>query len=110
MSVYTENMSLYDNLQERGISRWDFAPPLYRLLWKMNIKIPPPVFSGQFSLVMFQSIMFFIIISIGVSIVTDNLIYLNIKRLAILILTSILYGAFVGDYFNRMKKRYNLSQ
>ena len=33
---------MYQELPQKGIK--GFAPPLYRLLWKMNIQIPPPYF------------------------------------------------------------------
>jgi hypothetical protein len=33
-------------LDERGVSAWTASPPLYRLLWRMGARVPPPHFAG----------------------------------------------------------------
>ena len=33
-------------LDGQGVSRWTASPPLYRLLWRMGVRVPPPHFAG----------------------------------------------------------------
>lgn len=35
-----------DYLQAQGLARGTIAPPLFRLLWKLGIAVPPPLFLG----------------------------------------------------------------
>ncbi len=37
---------LLDDFDRRGIGRNTAAPPLYRLLWRLGVEIPPPHFAG----------------------------------------------------------------
>ena len=32
-------------LESTGIRRRKYAPPLYRLLWRLGVKLPPPLFN-----------------------------------------------------------------
>lgn len=41
---------LYQHLPALGISPSTAAPPLFRILWRMGIEIPPPLFLGFSSL------------------------------------------------------------
>jgi hypothetical protein len=34
------------DLKNRGMSGWTASPPLFRLLWKLSVPIPPPSFLG----------------------------------------------------------------
>ena len=38
--------SIQRELEAHGVSRWTTAPLLWRLLWAMNIDVPPPHFIG----------------------------------------------------------------
>jgi len=37
-------------MQQRGFSQWNAAPPAVRVLWRVGIHIPPPYFVGFFQL------------------------------------------------------------
>ena len=37
---------LLDDLERKGVGRFTTAPPIYRLLWKLGIDVPPPHFVG----------------------------------------------------------------
>ena len=39
------------DLQARGVNPYTTAPPLFRLLWRVGIQIPPPLFLGFSTLV-----------------------------------------------------------
>ena len=43
---YDEKVKYFiDDMGRRGIGKWTAAPLLYRLLWKLGLKVPPPVFN-----------------------------------------------------------------
>jgi Family of unknown function (DUF6404) len=37
---------LITDLGGRGVGRSEVAPPLFRLLWRLGIEVPPPLFMG----------------------------------------------------------------
>lgn len=37
-------LAAFDLLQSRGVWRRNFAPPMFRLLWRLRIEAPPPHF------------------------------------------------------------------
>jgi hypothetical protein len=42
---HQEKVEVYlQDMQERGISPWRAAPLLFRLLWRLGVKVLPPVF------------------------------------------------------------------
>src|SRR5260370_25773652 len=41
---------LIADLGKQGMNAYTVAPPIFRLLWKMGIHVPPPLFLGFFSL------------------------------------------------------------
>jgi hypothetical protein len=45
MKTHKEKIELmYDEFPEKGISKSSYAPPFYRLLWRLGIKAVPPIF------------------------------------------------------------------
>ena len=49
---------LLNDLTQRGIGKYTAAPPLYRLLWRLGIEVPPPHFASFSSLALFMGIFF----------------------------------------------------
>jgi hypothetical protein len=41
-----------EDLRERGVGTSTAAPPLFRLLWALGLKVPPPLFLNFFTLTM----------------------------------------------------------
>lgn len=37
-------------IESRGVRPSTAAPPMYRLFWKMGLKVPPPLMAGFFSI------------------------------------------------------------
>lgn len=35
---------MMEDLEKRGVGRWTSAPPIFRLLWRMGGRVPPPCF------------------------------------------------------------------
>ncbi len=49
---------LLKDLGQRGIGKYTIAPPLYRLLWSLGIKVKPPHFAGFWSLTIIMGMFF----------------------------------------------------
>ncbi|HKI31671.1 MAG TPA: DUF6404 family protein [Gemmataceae bacterium] len=49
---------LIEDLGKRGIGAYTVAPPLFRLLWALGLKVPPPFFLGFFALTFLMGGMF----------------------------------------------------
>jgi hypothetical protein len=53
------------DMRQRGVGKFRAAPPIYRLLWRLGIKVRPPVFASFWSLAVpyaiFYGILFFIV-------------------------------------------------
>ena len=49
---------MFRELPQKGIGQYTFAPPVYRLLWKIGVKIPPPLFSSSEFIFLFQGLFF----------------------------------------------------
>ena len=49
---------LIADLGKRGVSQYTVAPPAFRLLWALGIKIPPPFFMGFGSLTLLMGVFF----------------------------------------------------
>jgi hypothetical protein len=48
------------DMDKRGVGRLTAAPPVYRFLWKVGIKIPPPLFASLLWNAIFMSTYFFL--------------------------------------------------
>jgi hypothetical protein len=49
---------LLNDLGQRGIGKYTVAPPLYRLLWRLGVKVAPPHFAGFWPLTAFMGTFF----------------------------------------------------
>ena len=45
-------------IESKGVRRSTAAPPLYRLCWKMGLKVPPPLMAGFFSIALLMGSFF----------------------------------------------------
>ena len=52
---------LLDEMARRGVGKYIVAPPLYRLLWRVGLEVPPPLFQGFFSLFLVWGTVTFVI-------------------------------------------------
>ena len=100
---------MYKELPQKGIRKFKFAPPIYRLLWKMNIKIPPPHFSSFIFLFLFNFLYFLIFMGIfgGLWLFwrQENL---SINYLLPLFVISILFGLSTGGHYKYSARKHNL--
>jgi hypothetical protein len=49
---------LLNDLGQKRVNKYTIAPPLYRLLWRLGIKVLPPHFAGFWSLTLFMGAFF----------------------------------------------------
>ncbi len=100
---------MYQELPQKGLGKLTIAPPIYRLLWKMNIKIPPPHFSSFIFLFIFLFIFYTIFLGIfgGLSLIwrQENL---SIDYLLSLFVPGILFGLFMGGYYKYSAKKHKI--
>ena len=50
MDEAEKRQRMAEHLATLGIKRSTYAPPFYRLLWRLGIDLPPPLFSGFFAI------------------------------------------------------------
>jgi len=49
--THDEKIAYYlRDMRQKGVRSWTAAPPLYRLLWRLGIKVRPPLFASFRSL------------------------------------------------------------
>lgn len=100
---------MFKELPERGIRKYEFAPPLYRLLWRIGIEIPPPLFSSFIFLFIFEGLLFGIPWGVFMWLFERSR---NVMSAISYILGSIFAGIFFGLImainFRRQAKKYNL--
>ena len=49
---------MYEHLPALGISPYTAAPPVYRLLWRLGVEVPPPLFTRFFPLALVMGAFF----------------------------------------------------
>ncbi len=101
---------MYEDLSSRGVSKWTCAPPLYRLLWKMNITIRPPLFM-PFSLnFLFNGLFFGLFFGFFTMLLTILIFRVWSLYHALLYygLSGLLFGFFMAVWNKSMAKKLNL--
>jgi hypothetical protein len=46
------------DMQRRGVGPYTSAPPLFRLLWRLGLEVPPPFFLGFWSVLLVSGALF----------------------------------------------------
>jgi hypothetical protein len=59
--TYNEKIAYYlADMRQRGIGQFTAAPPLYRLLWRLGVKVRPQAFASFWSLFWLFTVFYFI--------------------------------------------------
>jgi hypothetical protein len=100
---------MYSELGQKGLWKSNFAPPLYRLLWRMGIRVPPPHFSSFMFLFVFSGLyaVFFALPPVVV------MWWLLVpKPIGVLVISTILSGFVAGlcvaAWYRYQARRYRL--
>lgn len=100
---------LIRDMRDRGISEYDAAPPIYRLLWKIGIKVRPPYFQPFFTIFLFQGL--------GFGLVFGGLMWLVLWRasgipagIAIIaaLVAGLAFGLSMAFHFKQQARKLNL--
>ena len=100
---------MYDDLPRRGILKSSYAPPHYKILWMLGIRIPPPIFSSFITLFLAQASFFAVFWGV--------LMYLMVWRkqditLELMVssacVVGMLFGLITAALIKRQAKKHNL--
>jgi len=100
---------MYDEFPQRGISKSLYAPPLYKLLWRLGIKTTPPIFSSFVKVFITQASFFTVVWSILMCLILwrkQNMTTAFVVWIACF--TGILYGLIMAALIKWQAKKYNL--
>ena len=102
---------MHAHLSELGLKEAAFAPPLYRLLWRLGIEVPPPLFSSFASIAMIQGALF----GIGWGALMwfafwsrQNVAFPWQLAVAAALLAALLFGLFMAAMVRRQARRLGL--
>jgi hypothetical protein len=85
------------DLERQGVSRWDAAPPFFRLLWSLGLAVPPPLFLGLRPLALLFGVLFGGVWGVGMWIAQWRFWALPIEAsLTFAIIGTVLAGALFG--------------
>jgi hypothetical protein len=91
--THQEKVEHYLNdLAHRGISKGTAAPPLYRLLWRLGIEVPPPLLASFGSLAVMWGVLF----GVGWGLIMWFTFWRDNMPPAIALISSLFAGATFG--------------
>ena len=100
---------MFDDLSRRGIGAWTFAPPLYRMLWRFGIQIPPPHFSSFPFLFFFQGSFFGIVWGLFIGLTFWTWLRLPLWLLAVAAVSAgVLFGLCMAAYYRWQARKHHL--
>lgn len=97
-------------LSKTGIVRDEYAPPAYRLLWRLGVDIPPPHFMSFGKLALFAGTAFFVGIAIGMTLLTAFLLpgFPILLTLVLSLLGGGAFGLLMARHYDTGRRRYGL--
>ena len=99
-------------LDESGISKSNYAPPLFRLLWRAGVDVPPPHFMSFFRSAVTMGTTFGIVWGLLFSVF--ELLVDGAVNIPVLLLTAIccgfVFGLAVATYYSYGRRRYKLPE
>ena len=100
----------FDDLSRRGIGAWTFAPPLYRLFWRLGSEIPPPHFSTFSFLALFQGSFFGLSLGVLMALMFWAGLSTQLWQLtATAIVAGILFGLCMAIYYRFQARRHHFA-
>lgn len=100
---------MFEDLARQGIGSWTLAPPLYRMLWKFGVQIPPPHFSSFTFLFLFQGSFFGIFCGLFMELMYWAWIRLPLWASAFAAISAgVLFGLYTAAYYRWQARRHHL--
>ena len=97
-----------DMLKELGLSRSNYAPPVYRLLWMIKVPVRPPHFRTIAANALTTGIFFAFFNGIIMWVIRSNAGYSNLFVMIVAILSGILFGLVMAFAYHRSQQKYEL--
>jgi hypothetical protein len=99
---------LINDLGQKGIGPYTVAPPLYRLLWGLGIKAPPPHFGGLWVPALGMGTTFGGLWGVFMWFTFWRGEMAVTTALAISVLAGIFFGALMASYYLRQRRKFRL--
>jgi membrane associated rhomboid family serine protease len=100
---------LLEDFKRRGIQAYSTAPPLYRLLWRMGIEVPPPHFGSFGSITLIMGLYFGVFWGLAMWFLVwrgdDMPIAIAVTAS---VLAGLLFGAIMAVYFRWRARKLGL--
>jgi ABC-type branched-subunit amino acid transport system permease subunit len=100
---------LLQDLGQKGVGRYTIAPLLYRLLWRLGIKVRPPLFASFWSLV--------VITGLGYGLLLFVLMWPFVRQtepvsavVGTAALAAVLFGLFMAVYYRARAQKLGLQR
>ena len=110
MKTHEEKIKLmFEEFPPKGISKSSFAPPLYRLFWKLGFKAVPPIFYSFKKIWITQGSIFGILWGVLMYFIRwrkENMSFLSMIITACF--AGILFGLFMAYFVRRQSKKYSI--
>ena len=101
-------------LGDQGYSEFTVAPPVFRVLWKLGIAIPPPLFMSFWSILGLMGFVFAIVFGIFVALLLTAMWLMGIENVPIMqalvatLCAGLLFGAIMATYFRYQARKLRL--
>lgn len=105
---------LIAELGEQGHSEYTVAPPLFRMLWKLGIAIPPPLFMSFWSILGLMGFVFAIGFGVFVALLLTTIWFMGFENVPIMqplvatLCAGLLFGAAMAVYFRYQARKLHL--
>lgn len=100
---------MYEELHEKGVSKSNCAPPVYRLLWKLGVEIAPPLFSSFMRNLCFQGTFFAVLWGVLMWFTYwQQQQYPFVIAIIASVTAGFLFGLFMAVYFRYVSNKHGL--
>lgn len=109
----TQNHKLEDykrHMAARGVGEWSAFPPLWRILWRFGVAVPPPPFLGFLSLFALMGGLFGVLFGLAVWLL-ENGRYEGISvesALWLALISGAAFGLAMAAYYRHLARKHRL--
>jgi hypothetical protein len=102
-------LAAFELLESRGVWRRNFAPPMFRLLWRFRVEAPPPHFCGFVQNVALVGGAFSIIWGLAMVALPVGLGGPRVVNAIVLaLILGLLFGAVMAGYYRWSARRHGI--
>ena len=110
--LMTQSQKLKDiqkQLVDLGVSPSAAAPPIWRLLWRLGIDIPPPLFMTFWASALFMGTLFGVLWGLFMWFVFWNRQSMSIElAIGVAAFSGVLFGLGMATYYRNLAKKHKL--